>query len=233
MRKITKPEVANLYTFTRKHYVEYYDLQTELVDHLANGMEIRWEENLHLEFEENLQLEFKKFGVYGFSEVVEKKQRAMNKKYLHLIWKEIRSVISNPKILFFTILLMGVCTFLMSFKTGFIVLYFSIVLLALVGMIYLFKANFSYNKKKKKQEKIYLLEEMIINTGGMHNLLLLPFYLLNIGNPDFSVNGIYVSLLYAFFISTMAFLGYVCFHILPKKKDEILKKAYPEMNLGG
>lgn len=40
MKTLSKEDIQNLYTFTRQHYVEHYDLQTELVDHLANDIEI-------------------------------------------------------------------------------------------------------------------------------------------------------------------------------------------------
>ena len=43
--KLTDTQIQDLYTFTRKHYVEYYDVQTELVDHLANDIEATWKEN--------------------------------------------------------------------------------------------------------------------------------------------------------------------------------------------
>jgi hypothetical protein len=52
--------------------VEWYDLQTELVDHLANAIEQQWQENPKILFEDALQMEFKKFGVFGFMDVVEK-----------------------------------------------------------------------------------------------------------------------------------------------------------------
>ena len=37
--KLTPQQIEQLYQFTRQHYVEWYDLQTELVDHLANSIE--------------------------------------------------------------------------------------------------------------------------------------------------------------------------------------------------
>lgn len=232
MRKITKPEIENLYAFTRKHYVEYYDLQTELVDHLANGMEARWQENPHLSFEENLNLEFKKFGVFGFSDVVEKRQRAMEKKYYRLIWKELLSAFCDPKILFFILLFSGICIFLQQSETGALLLSVGVLLLATVGMVRLFKLQFSYQKKTKRQEKKYLLEEMIANTGGIHTLLMLPLYWLNIfPGTEFSQKGIYSALLTAIFISIVILLAYICFRILPKKKKEILKKAYPQWEI--
>jgi len=42
IQKLTGKQVEELYAFTQKHYVPYYDLQTELVDHLSNGIEEQW-----------------------------------------------------------------------------------------------------------------------------------------------------------------------------------------------
>ncbi len=69
--KLTDFQIQQLYTFTQKHYVDWYDVQTELVDHLANGIETQLEENPNLSFDDALKLEFKKFGIMGFSSVVE------------------------------------------------------------------------------------------------------------------------------------------------------------------
>ncbi|MEP5132812.1 MAG: hypothetical protein ABJQ64_09610, partial [Nonlabens ulvanivorans] len=62
--KLNDSQIEDLYAFTRKHYVEFYDLQTELVDHLANAIEDQWELKPHLSFEDALQIEFKKIGVF-------------------------------------------------------------------------------------------------------------------------------------------------------------------------
>ena len=77
--KLSAEQIERLYQFTRQHYVEYYDLQTELVDHLANAIEEQWQQNPKLSFEEALQIEFKKFGVFGFMDVVEQRQSVLNK----------------------------------------------------------------------------------------------------------------------------------------------------------
>ena len=39
MKKLSKEQIQHLYTFTRQHFVEHFDVQTELVDHLANDIE--------------------------------------------------------------------------------------------------------------------------------------------------------------------------------------------------
>ena len=74
--KLTVEQIERLYQFTRQHYVEWYDLQTELVDHLANSIESQWAENPKIRLEDALQIEFKKFGIFGFMDVVEKRQAA-------------------------------------------------------------------------------------------------------------------------------------------------------------
>lgn len=232
MRKVSEKEIEKLYGFTRKHFVEYYDLQTELVDHLANGMESRWEENPHLNFEENLQLEFKKFGVFGFSEVVEKRQNSLFKKYWLLLWRETYSALAQPKILFFTLLFIGGATFLMRYEIGSKIMYWGYVLCLTIELIYLFRTGFWYQRRKKHAEKIFLLEEIIMTFGGTNMLFFLPLYLMNIApNHDFSATQLYISLGFATFTALMVLMGYVAMHILPKKKDEILKKAYPGMKI--
>ena len=97
--KLTKDQIEKLYQFTRQHYVEWYDLQTELVDHLANSIEEQWQQNPKLSFEDALQIEFKKFGVFGFMDVVEKRQVSLNKKYKKLVWIILKSFLRLPKII--------------------------------------------------------------------------------------------------------------------------------------
>uniref|UniRef100_UPI00404B0E40 hypothetical protein n=2 Tax=Flavobacterium sp. TaxID=239 RepID=UPI00404B0E40 len=96
--KVNESQTARLYQFTREHFVEYYDLQTELVDHLAFGIETQWQENPKLDFEIALQNEFKKFGIFGFSNVVEKRQTAMSKRYQQFIWQQFKEYFKLPKI---------------------------------------------------------------------------------------------------------------------------------------
>ena len=83
MKKLSSEQIQQLYKFTRQHYVEYYDVQTELVDHLANDIEQIWKEQPNLSFEQARDISFKKFGVFGFMDVVEARTNALNKKY----WK--------------------------------------------------------------------------------------------------------------------------------------------------
>ena len=62
MKKLTQEQIEQLFVFTKKHLVEHYDVQVELVDHLANAIEAEWEINPNISFTEALQKEYKNFG---------------------------------------------------------------------------------------------------------------------------------------------------------------------------
>ncbi|MBU2949603.1 hypothetical protein KO493_02700, partial [Tamlana agarivorans] len=97
--KISENQIKELHNFTRKHFVECYDVQTELVDHLTNGIESQWEENPKLFFKDALNIEFKKFGIFGFQEVLESRVRALNIYYWKSIWNIFKTYFSLPKLL--------------------------------------------------------------------------------------------------------------------------------------
>lgn len=99
-KRLTNQQIEQLFNFTKKHYVEHYDVQVELVDHLANAIEEQWKENLNILFEDALQTEFKKFGIFGFTSLVEQKQVALQNHYWRLIKKELIAFFSVPKIIF-------------------------------------------------------------------------------------------------------------------------------------
>ncbi len=106
--KLTPQHIQQLYKFTKQHYVEYYDLQTELVDHLANGIEQQWLENETITFEEALRIEFKKYGIFGFTDLVTERQAAMGKTYYKLVFKLVKQYFTFPKLmqtLFFALVL--------------------------------------------------------------------------------------------------------------------------------
>jgi hypothetical protein len=78
--ELSAEQVNQLFEFTRKHYVEYYDVQVELVDHLASSIENEREQNPNLSFDEALNNVFRGFGIFGFDGITEQKASATNKK---------------------------------------------------------------------------------------------------------------------------------------------------------
>ena len=132
--KLTPNQIQELYKFTRKHYVEYYDVQTELVDHLANDIEQIWIENPKLSFEQARDKSFKKFGVFGFMNVVENKQWQMTKKYFKIIFKFAKDWMRLPKIILTILILLGFYQ-LQKIPNGYLVytiIFFAIIIAQLI-----------------------------------------------------------------------------------------------------
>ena len=91
MKKLSQEQIDQLFVFTKKHLVEHYDVQVELVDHLANAIEAEWEINPNISFTAALEKEYKNFGVFGFSGLVEQKQATLQNHYWNVIKRDIRS----------------------------------------------------------------------------------------------------------------------------------------------
>jgi hypothetical protein len=176
--KVNSEQIAALYAFTESHFVEWYDVQTELVDHLANGIELQWQENPQRSFKNALDREFKKFGVMGFSSIVEEKTKALNKTYWKLIWQLFKSYLSFPKLmlsLFLLVLYYQLLVFSMQFHVNW-------VLIPTLTMVfgapwYFLIREFRRSKKiKKATGKKWLFDQSIAQLGGLVHLMNFGIY---------------------------------------------------------
>lgn len=227
--KLTPEQIDRLYQFTRQHYVEYYDLQTELVDHLANAIEAEWQENPKLTFEEILQKEFKKFGVFGFMDVVEKRQAALNRKYNGIIWNHFIAFFTIPKFIL-TTALVGLIYILLKtsiYKADVVLVAFGIIILS----FYFFMIYYAYINKKatSRIQKKWLLKEIILGRSSIVGMIYLPIQIMlhseKVLENSFGVLGI------SFLLVSMILIEYIMVIEIPKKAEDYLKTTYPEYAL--
>jgi uncharacterized membrane protein len=227
--KLTKEQIQNLYKFTRQHYVEHFDVQTELVDHLANDIEQILEKQPNLSFEQAKTIAFKKFGVFGFMNVVESRTKALDKKYWKIIFRFVKDWFQLPKIILTSLLFVifySICKLEMA----------NYILLAFLTFLCLYtfykgfilkrtlKRNFQKNGKK------WMLEDMIFRTGK-GTLLFLPINFYNFFNLFYKGNPIHnntEAILYATMFTFFIILFYIVLEVLPKKAEELLAETYSE-----
>jgi hypothetical protein len=227
--KLSTEQIERLYQFTRQHYVEYYDLQTELVDHLANAIEEQWQQNPKLSFEEALQIEFKKFGVFGFMDVVEQRQSALNKKYNKLVLNELKTFFSVPKIIG-TIAAVGIVFYLMKQLQGeFWVVqsfFFILVISYFAGMVILMRRN---KKRNKQNGKKWLLKEIIFGYSSSAGLINLPIqFALHLKGEKYHDGFL---LLFSFLLIVLALTEYIMLVLIPSKAEDFLIETYPEYKM--
>jgi len=121
-RTLTTEQIDNLFELCEFHNVRYYDVQIELVDHLASAIEALWETNPELPFDEAAFMVGAQFGVEpfspasynsilpsisglqfsgesGFEAIKEAKEKELRRKYDRLQWKYIGEFFKLPKII--------------------------------------------------------------------------------------------------------------------------------------
>ena len=234
MKKLTDTEIEKLFVFTKKHYVDYYDLQLELVDHLSNGIEVQWQEEATLSFNDALQKEFKKFGIFGFTDLVAERRSKMGKRYNKLILTILKTYITFPKVIVSVMLFLATYLVLRSlpyynfFVVGFI----------LIPLFIMFCKTIIYRIKRRKAikagKKTWMFEEIIASYGHTIALLQLSIHL-----PQFLINKtrdsiihtqlglMFVSVILVFFLLAM----YVILFVIPSKAKEHIMTAHPEYGL--
>jgi hypothetical protein len=228
--KLTPQQIDRLYQFTGQHYVEWYDLQTELVDHLANAIEKQWQENPKISFEDALQIEFKKFGVFGFMDVVEKRQAALQKRYSKLVWKHFKEFFTIPKIV---VTLFSTVFFFLIFR-NYSQAELLLTSLFMVVLITFWVSLFFQSRKNKKEHKItgkkWLFKDIIFGHSSFAGLSYIPVQVML--HIDFGQNiGILKAIFFSLLFVSMALCEYIILVIIPSKAEDYLKETYPEYTL--
>lgn len=228
--KLTKSQIGDLYAFTRKHFVEHYDLQTELVDHLANDIEAMWQDEPKLSFADARDRAFKKFGIFGFMEAIEQKAKAMNKRYRSYLWKELKKWFEIPQILATIVLFL---IFYVSFSSK-IAGVLSAVFYGIIAVWTIYKnvrLNRQLIRRKKISNKKWMLEELIFKQAGITSLIVLSqVHHTLVVSDEFSMN-IYAIIGLSVVYTILLLLNYISFELIPNKAEELLNETYPEFSL--
>lgn len=225
--KLTHEQIQQLYTFTRQHFVEHYDVQTELVDHLANDIEQIWTTQPNLSFEDAKNISFKKFGVFGFMDVVGERAKALNKKYWKLVWAIFKAFFQIPQIVISITIFLAILVGFQTFPTKYFFISISIGGIIILG----FKLYFLNQEKKKRfkaTNKKWLLEEYVFNLGGSIAFINLFIQMVNLSPETISNTLIIIA---SFILTAFIILIYITSFILPSKVEEILENHYPEYKL--
>lgn len=227
--KLNESQIENLYKFTRKHYVYHYDVQSELVDHLANDIEQICEENPRITFENAREKSFKKFGVFGFMDVIQAKQKQMNKRYWKILWRFIKGWFTLPKIIMTSLIFLGFFFALQIPYSEYIFLG-TLLILIVSEMIILYKNRKLEKKKEKANEKIFLLEAMMSTTKNGFTVITFVnlFNIINLTKFNFSEMETYWLVLISFTLTLLCILFYVSNYVIPEKAEELLQETYPE-----
>lgn len=174
---ITEAQYASLYAFCRKHYVQYYDVQVELVDHLSEAIEEKMKTNPKLSFDQALDEVYARFGIKGFADIVATRMEMVSKKSRKQKWKLFFSYFTVPKIamtlcIYAAMLLIG--KFLTQDYHRGLFLFIVGVCLFVFEIVYTLKMNKLF--KAQKKEMILTSERL---SGIIHSGLFVQIFFSN------------------------------------------------------
>jgi len=208
--------------------VDWYDVQTELVDHLANGIEAHIDQHPSATFESALNTEFKKFGIMGFSDVIEEKTKALNKHYRKLVWTYFKDFFKLPKIILTFILIWSYYSLLVVIENRFWLLLISCLILVFIPFRFFYKQGKRIKSIKKKTGKKWLFETIVIQLGGLSHIFNIGIYISII----LDIEGRALSTIWLLVLSTFmvlfALVLYVSIVIVAPKLRKQMAKQHPE-----
>ncbi len=227
--QLTSGQIHNLYNFVESRQVEFYDVQTELVDHLANDIEELWKEEPDLSYIQARGKSFKKFGIFGFSKIVEKKQRQLTKQYWKHAWEVFKAYFRLPKIMliFFLIAVFYLILDVVSNKNLFLTSY--LIVYTIIPFIVVGKRVLHLKKRKKTTGKKWLFDSINSTLGGYFHITHVFVQIILIEKSfEFTTT---VQLMIATTLVLLSVLLYILIKVVPSKLEEIYTKQYPEFKL--
>jgi hypothetical protein len=229
-RTITPEETRQLFEFCEKKRVKHYDVQFELVDHLASDIEEQWKISPEMKFNEALTLIYSKFGIFGFAHLTEQKRNQLAKKYKNLLWEYFRGFYSMPKVvLTFAI---SFCIYQISREINNVLLVFLPFSFILIVIGAYMEVSYFLKIRKLKTEKKFLLAEIYSNTKrGARSLLMIPFlpvYIRNIFDFEGVIKQNWLLFVISFLLVALSILIIGELFFIPKRIKEHFFEQFPE-----
>ncbi|MDY7394491.1 hypothetical protein UMM65_04505 [Aureibaculum sp. 2210JD6-5] len=225
--ELKKGHIQRLYDFTKQHKVEHFDLQTELVDHLANDIEQIWKKEPNLTFEQARYKATIKFGIYGFSKFVQQREKAIKNENWRLFKQYFITYFKLPKIIM-TMFLVALVYLGFQFVQNKTFMFFTgLLVVTLVAFIYAVFLNMKYKRRRKKTNKKWLFEDILSNRIFLFFMIMIviqPNYH-DLLQDDTTVQWSFImQLLSSILIVLMAMVFYISLYIIPPKFEATIKK---------
>ncbi len=217
--QLTQKQTDELFAFCEECKVKYYDVQIELVDHLASSIEEQWMRHPNRNFNDAMGISLKDFN-HGFKHICKEKERALHKKYQIIHWNYIRKSFSWPKTIrtiAFVILLFTAFRLLQN--NLLVIVPMTALFLAAIVYYYVYYFPKNIRIKTESQKKFLLIKYIRLHHFTILAIAFLPIHLFNL--TKFQVpNNIWIELTTAFLIVVFLIGAYSHLFYLPKKMNQ-------------
>lgn len=224
MKKVNPQQIKKIEAFLIKKEIVYYDLQQELLDHICTSIEEQWEKNPNLTFDQAFHIEYKNFGIFGFSDIMEKRESDLKTYYWKQIAKHGMNWFKVPQL--FLTLIVFYCIYeimLTSYNLLFIQISFgSICIISITLSIFL---QIRERNKLKQQKPILLMDKVIAEVTASSFIVYLPFFQ-GVFFEEGAILNTTLSILIAIFLTLLFFAMYMVLYDFPKNKKKYFKHKY-------
>ena len=219
--ELTKEQLLQIDNYIFVCGIKYYDVRAEIVDHFANILEQKLDDNPNLDFKKEIENIHRNFSDKGFSKLLKEKTNSVTKIFYKDSLKHLISFFKLPKIIitfFLFFLLLQIQSFFIETQNFFKCLfYFSIILMFVI----IFKAA---NRSKKEK---FLSLSMTLGFYNVYHVFVIclqtSFSRSSESIANSTHNTIYIvsyTLLFLFFWS-----GEYVYH----QNKKIVKQQYPQI----
>lgn len=228
---LTPQEITYLFDFTRHKRVRYYDLQVELVDHLASAIEEKQAAAPGTSFEQALDEVYRSFGITGFAHVVAAKERAIHRRAIREIGRFFRELL-HPERLWIPLLIVSVFFVLYRFlplsqlADGWIM----VLALVLCLPVYFFSIRYFILSRRQTGRRFLILEmPNSLGIGASFGLFGVFYSWTELALSQLS-GQIWLPLGLAIFHTLLWLYAYGVTVYLPRRGKEILREQFPALS---
>ncbi|QGY44822.1 hypothetical protein GM418_14440 [Maribellus comscasis] len=230
-KSLTQKQIGKLFGFCLKNEIYEYDLQIEIVDHLASSIEEQWEKEPNLSFNRALKNGVKGFGKNGLQKIEQKLKKQLRKNFNRIMFNYFLEYFRWPKLTITVALFFLFFTALRISPNNFWILIFVTAPISAFSVYYYY---FFFPKKLDIQDsegKSFALLDYLknINTKA-GSVVQLPFLILMFSSETLLPysNVLWQEAGMAAFFAILLVLLYGHFFFLPQKIREYFFKNYLE-----
>lgn len=165
--ELTKEQLLQLHNYIYVSGIKYYDVRTELVDHFANILEQRLDENPDLNFKREIEVIHKNFSDKGFNKLLKQKTKSVTITFFKQSLYNLLSFFKIPKILITALL------FIVLFKAQFLFSKIENLFLSLFLFAVLLMFVSAYKAKERNKQEPFLSLSLTIGFMQVYHILVM------------------------------------------------------------
>lgn len=224
---LSSEQIQAIYDFTRKKYVKYYDVQLEIVDHVASKIEERMMEDDTLTFEMALHEVYKSFGIFGFTKMAQSIHGVHHKMWQKRLRSFVLEYLTLPKLMITLAIVWGFHT-IFSFVPSIDIEFLFIQMISFVIVIFCMIGWGLYVKRRGryKEGKLAVIDGLTLLQIGFIFWAHMPIQMISLVvlSPWFQV---VVSCVFAMY----SIIAYALLFVFPRYLEQEIEQKYAHLQL--